>query len=114
MMARGGGLMQLRPLTDALADGDRVLAVIRGSAVTDDGHQKVGYAAPGVAGQVRAIRAAPAAAGVTSAQVSYVEAHGTGTPLDDPIEVTALTAALAGGPGHPNVGRADGALRLPR
>ncbi len=86
----GVGAVVLKRLEDALADGDHIEAVIRGTAVTNDGGAKVGYTAPGVDGQVRAMAAALGAAGVDPATVSAVEAHGTGTPLGDPIEVTAL------------------------
>ncbi|MFT7836857.1 beta-ketoacyl synthase N-terminal-like domain-containing protein [Saccharothrix sp. BKS2] len=87
-------LVVLKPLADALADGDRVHAVLRGTGVANDGGDKIGFTAPGVAGQVRAIRAALDSAEVDAGSVGYVEAHGTGTPLGDPIEVLALTRAF--------------------
>ncbi|WP_405497554.1 type I polyketide synthase [Streptomyces sp. NBC_00096] len=93
----GGGaaaLLVLKPLDDALADGDRIHAVIRGSAVHNDGGDAVGFTAPSVHGQARTVRAALLAAGVDARSVEYVEAHGTGTPLGDPIEVAALTRAF--------------------
>lgn len=90
----GAGVVVLRRLDDALSDGDRVLAVIRGSAVTNDGAGKVGFFAPGVTGQVEAVRAAHLVAGVDPATISYVEAHGTGTQVGDPVEVHALTTAF--------------------
>ncbi len=93
----GVGLVALRRLDDAIADGDTVYAVILGSAVNNDGGRKVGYTAPGVAGQERVIRAAHLAADVDPATIGYVEAHGTGTRLGDPIEVAALTSAFGGG-----------------
>jgi 3-oxoacyl-(acyl-carrier-protein) synthase/thioesterase domain-containing protein len=83
----------LKRLADALRDGDTVLAVVRGSAVNNDGHDKVGYLAPSVSGQARAIREAIEIAGVSSEEVSYVEAHGTATRIGDPIEIAALTQA---------------------
>ncbi|TDD61590.1 alpha/beta fold hydrolase [Kribbella antibiotica] len=89
------GIVVLRRLDDALADGDRVLAVIRGSAVTNDGSRKVGFFAPGVAGQIDAIRTAHLVAGVDPRTIEYVEAHGTGTEAGDPIEVRALAKAFA-------------------
>ncbi|WP_197523200.1 type I polyketide synthase [Actinokineospora pegani] len=94
----GAGVVVLRRLADALADGDPIRAVIRGSAVGNDGAQRVGFTAPGVAGQERVIRAALAAAEVAPATVSYVEAHGSGTPVGDPIEVEALSRAFRGVP----------------
>jgi natural product biosynthesis luciferase-like monooxygenase protein len=89
----GVGVLVLRRLEDALAAGDTVLAVIKGSAVNNDGAAKVGYTAPSVAGQAAVIREALSAAGVSAASISYVEAHGTATVLGDPIEVAALTQA---------------------
>ncbi|MEE1838634.1 non-ribosomal peptide synthetase [Streptomyces sp. JV190] len=90
----GAGALLLRRLSDAERDGDPVHAVIRGSAVNNDGRERVGYSAPGIEGQARVIRRAVAAAGVTGADIGYVEAHGTGTRLGDAIEATALGAAL--------------------
>ena len=87
----GVGVVVLKRLEDALADGDHIEAVIRGSAVTNDGSAKVGYTAPGVDGQSRVIATALGVAGVDPSTVTAVEAHGTGTPLGDPIEVTALS-----------------------
>ena len=92
----GAGMVVLRRLEDALADGDRIDAVIRGSAVNNDGSDKVGYTAPGVTGQARVIAAAMAAADVEPSTVTAVEAHGTGTRLGDPIEIAALTKAFRG------------------
>ncbi|WP_283134522.1 type I polyketide synthase [Rhizohabitans arisaemae] len=89
----GLGLVVLRRLDDALRDGDSVHAVVRGSAINNDGSYKTGFTAPGIAGQARVIRAARAAAGVDPATIGYVEAHGTGTRLGDPIEVAALAQA---------------------
>jgi phthiocerol/phenolphthiocerol synthesis type-I polyketide synthase E len=96
----GVGVVALKRLDDALADGDAVHGVILGSAVTNDGAAKVGFAAPGVPGQSAAIRAAQLVAGVAAESIGYVEAHGTGTALGDPIEVRALSAAFAGPPGR--------------
>lgn len=89
----GVGVVVLKPLADAQADGDRVHAVICGSALNNDGHRGIGYTAPSVAGQTEVIAEALAFAGVTGADIDYVEAHGTGTPLGDPIEIEALTRA---------------------
>ncbi|WP_208012513.1 non-ribosomal peptide synthetase/type I polyketide synthase [Cellulomonas shaoxiangyii] len=91
----GAGLVVLRRLADALADGDRVDAVIRGSAANNDGATKVGYTAPSVAGQASVVAAALAAAGLRPRDVTAVEAHGTGTQLGDPVEVAALTKVWA-------------------
>ncbi|MER6172305.1 SDR family NAD(P)-dependent oxidoreductase [Streptosporangium sp. NPDC001681] len=91
--ADGLGIVVLRRLGDALADGDRVYAVVTGSAVTNDGSDKLSYAAPGVRGQQAAVEAALAVSGVDPDTVAYVEAHGTATALGDAVEVTALTRA---------------------
>lgn len=89
----GVGAVVLKRLDDALADGDRVLAVVKGSAVNNDGLRKVGYMAPSEAGQGDVARAALAAAGVMPDSVGFVEAHGTGTAIGDPIEVSSLARA---------------------
>jgi amino acid adenylation domain-containing protein len=94
----GAGVVLLKRLDEALADGDTVLAVVRGSAVNNDGAAKVGFTAPSVSGQVAVISEALAAAGLDGAAIDYVEAHGTGTPLGDPIEVAALGQAFGGRP----------------
>ncbi|MBW4611013.1 MAG: SDR family oxidoreductase [Hassallia sp. WJT32-NPBG1] len=87
----GVGVVVLKRLADALADGDYIHAVIKGSAINNDGSVKVGYTAPSVDGQAEAIAMAQAIAGVEPDTISYIEAHGTGTPLGDPIEIAALT-----------------------
>ncbi len=87
----GAAVVLLKRLTDAIADGDQIYAVVKGFGINNDGAAKVGFTAPGVDGQARAIAMAHAAAGVDAASISYVEAHGTGTPLGDPIEIAALT-----------------------
>ncbi|HEV3192419.1 MAG TPA: type I polyketide synthase, partial [Polyangiaceae bacterium] len=94
VMASAVGCVVLKRVEDARRDGDRVLAVIRGSAINNDGSQKVGYLAPSVAGQTRVISEALAIAGVDAEDISYVEAHGTGTLIGDPIEIAALTEAF--------------------
>jgi acyl transferase domain-containing protein/acyl carrier protein len=90
----GAGIVVLKRLSDALADGDSIHAVIKGSAVNNDGSLKAGYTAPSVHGQARVIASAHAISGVDPRTISYVEAHGTGTPLGDPIEIEALTQAF--------------------
>ncbi|MFF3767072.1 type I polyketide synthase [Streptomyces sp. NPDC001922] len=92
--SNGVGIVVVKRLTDALADGDRVHAVLRGSAVTNDGSARIGFTAPSVEGQAAAIRTAQLAAGTDAGTITYVEAHGTATPLGDPIEITALTEAF--------------------
>ena len=91
----GLGVVVLRRLGDALADGDWIHAVIRGTAVNNDGAAKSGYTAPSVDGQAAVVADAQRVAGCHPDTVSYVEAHGTGTPLGDPVEVAALTRAFA-------------------
>ncbi len=115
----GVGVVVLKRLEDALAEGDTVHAVIRGSAINNDGSEKVGYSAPGVNGQARVISEALAIAGVDPSTVRYVETHGTGTPLGDTIELRALNQVFRGsGDGEPscaigsaktNVGHLDAA-----
>ena len=90
----GVGVVVLRRLSDALADGDTVHAVIRGSAVNNDGAGKVSYLAPSVDGQAKAVAEALSVAGVDPSTIGLVEGHGTATPVGDPIEVSALTQAF--------------------
>ena len=115
----GVALVMLKRLSDALRDGDHVHAVIRGTAVNNDGSAKVGYTAPSVEGQARAITLAQAAAQIGPRDIQYIEAHGTGTHLGDPIEISALTRVFGDRPrdGEPcwigalktNVGHLDAA-----
>lgn len=91
----GVGIVVLKRLNEALADGDCIQAIIKGSAINNDGALKVGYTAPSVNGQAAVITEAQAVAGVDAETISYIEAHGTGTPLGDPIEIAALTQAFA-------------------
>ncbi|HEX4885770.1 MAG TPA: beta-ketoacyl synthase N-terminal-like domain-containing protein, partial [Casimicrobiaceae bacterium] len=90
----GGGMLVLKRLADALADGDTIHAVLRGSAVNNDGAEKAGYTAPSVNSQADAVAEALANADVDADSIGYVEAHGSGTPVGDPIEVRALTKAF--------------------
>ena len=90
----GAGVVVLKRVTDAIEDGDTIHAVIAGSAINNDGANKVGFTAPSISGQTAVISQALALAGVGAGSIGYVEAHGTGTPLGDPIEVAALTAAF--------------------
>jgi amino acid adenylation domain-containing protein len=90
----GCGVVVLKRLEDALADGDSIYAVIRGFGINNDGASKIGYTAPSAEGQAAAIRAAHAMAGFDAGTIGFVECHGTATPLGDPIEVTALTRAF--------------------
>ncbi|MDX2263492.1 MAG: amino acid adenylation domain-containing protein [Hyphomicrobiales bacterium] len=90
----GCGVVALKRLEDALADRDDIYAVIRATAVNNDGAGKVGYTAPSVDGQAAVIAAAHAIAGVSARSIGYVEAHGTATPLGDPIEFAGLTKAF--------------------
>jgi acyl transferase domain-containing protein/acyl carrier protein len=90
----GIGIVVVKRLEEALADGDAIYAIIKGSAVNNDGALKVGYTAPSVTGQAEAISMALENAGVSPETIGYVEAHGTATEMGDPIEVTALTQAF--------------------
>jgi acyl transferase domain-containing protein len=98
MFGDGAGVVVLKRLADALADGDLVHAVLKGSAVNNDGSLKVGFTAPSVDGQAAVITRALADADVGPETLSYLEAHGTATELGDPIEVTALTKAFGDTP----------------
>lgn len=95
----GLGIVVLKRLADALADGDFIHALIKGSAVNNDGSLKVGYTAPSVDGQAEVIAEALAVAGVDCETISYIETHGTGTPVGDPIEIFALKQAFSSAKG---------------
>jgi len=90
----GIGVVVLKRLEEAMADRDTIYAVIKGSAINNDGDEKIGYTAPSEAGQTSVIRAAQIMAEVEPETITYMEAHGTGTPLGDPIEISAMTDAF--------------------
>lgn len=92
--ASGAAFVVLKRLADAVGDGDTVYAVLKGSAINNDGSDKVGFTAPSVRGQADAVAEALVMAEVSADSIDYVEAHGTGTSLGDPIEVAALTRAF--------------------
>lgn len=116
MFGDGAAVVTLKRLSDAVADRDTVLAVIRASAINNDGAMKFSYLAPSIDGQRRCVSAALAKAGVDPEDISYVEAHGTATEVGDPMEVAALTRAFGAtkrkqycvlGSIKPNVGHLD-------
>lgn len=91
----GAGIVLLKRLSEAIQDGDSIYAVIKSTAINNDGSGKVGFTAPSIEGQARAITLAHMLAEIEPESVSYVETHGTGTPLGDPIEIAGLTRAFA-------------------
>ncbi|MEU8108759.1 SDR family NAD(P)-dependent oxidoreductase [Nonomuraea muscovyensis] len=106
---QGVGVVVLRRLDDALADGDPVLAVLHGSATNNDGADKAGFTAPSMRGQARVVAEALAVAGLSPRDVGLVEAHGTATRLGDPIEVAALRRVFGGtGPAWCGLGSVKG------
>ena len=90
----GLGLVLIRRLSDAVRDGDNIYAVIKGSAIGNDGKGKMSYAASSARGQIACARAALRNAGVEAGSIGFVESHGTGTSMGDPEEVKALSAAF--------------------
>lgn len=118
----GVGIVVLKRLDDALHDKDNIYAVIKGSALNNDGSFKIGFTAPRVDGQAKAIKTAQIMAEINPSTISYIEAHGTGTPLGDPIEVAALTQVFneetqkkgycAIGSVKTNIGHADAAAGI--
>jgi myxalamid-type polyketide synthase MxaB len=94
VFGNGCGIVLLKRLEKAIEDGDRIYAIIKGSAINNDGGTKVGYLAPNGEGQARVALEAMAIAGVEAETIDYIEAHGTGTVLGDPIEIAALTQAF--------------------
>src|SRR5947209_578696 len=93
----GVGVVVLKRLEEAVADGDTIHAIIKGSAINNDGSLKIGFTAPSVSGQAKVIAEAQAVAGVDARTIGYVEAHGTATALGDPVEIAALTEAFRAG-----------------
>jgi len=122
VMGDGVGVVVLKRLAEAIKDGDLIHAIILGSAINNDGAQKVAYMAPGVQGQAEVVAEALAVAGVGAETISYIAAHGTGTPLGDAIEIAALTQAFRNstqkrgfcsvGSIKPNIGHVDMAAGL--
>ena len=119
VFSSGVGIVVLKRLADAIADGDSIRGVIKGVATNNDGSFKVGFTAPSVTGQAQVVAEALANAQVSPDSIGYVETHGTGTELGDPIEVSALTRAFRAGTDRkqycpigsikPNVGHLDAA-----
>ena len=112
----GAGIVVLKRLEDAIADHDDIHAVIKGSAINNDGHAKLGYTAPSEAGQAEVIAAALRVADCKPESIGYLEAHGTATPLGDPVEVAALSRVFGGSGKHcalgsvkSNIGHLDAA-----
>ncbi len=97
VLGSGVGMVVLKRALDAVADGDSIYAIIKGSALNSDGSVKASFTAPSVNGQAEVVSAALANAGVGPESISYIEAHGTGTNLGDPIEIRALTKAFDSG-----------------
>jgi acyl transferase domain-containing protein len=94
VFGNGCGIVVLKLLTQAIEDGDQIHAVIKGSAINNDGALKVGYTAPSVEGQTQVVSDALARANIEARTISYVEAHGTGTKMGVPIEIMVLTQAF--------------------
>jgi len=90
----GAGIVVLKRLPDAILDGDTIYAVVKGSAVNNDGSEKAGYSAPSVNRQAEAVIESLSASGVAPDTIGYIEAHGSGTPVGDSIELAALTKAF--------------------
>lgn len=97
VFSNGVGIVVLKRLQDAVSDGDHIYAVIRGTAMNNDGSKKVSFTAPSVDGQAEVIAMAQANADISPETISYIETHGTGTLVGDPIEIAALTQAFRTG-----------------
>ncbi|CCD83730.1 Putative Non-ribosomal peptide synthetase/polyketide synthase [Bradyrhizobium sp. ORS 285] len=101
--SNGVGVVALKRVEDALEAGDRIYALIRGTAINNDGGRKVGFTAPSIQGQADVLTLARKVAGIDSAEIGFIEAHGTGTVMGDPIEIAALAEAF--GPAEPGAPR---------
>jgi acyl transferase domain-containing protein/acyl carrier protein len=101
VFGNGGGVVALKRLDDAVRAGDRIVAVVKGSALNNDGSAKMSFTAPSVEGQAEVVRRARRIAGVRPEEIGYIETHGTGTALGDPIEIAALVSAFDLAPGDP-------------
>ncbi len=110
VFGHGAGVIVLKSLADAKADGDHIHAVITGVGLNNDGADKMSYTAPSMAGQAGAIKAAHRDAGISASDVGYVECHGTATPLGDPIEVAGLALAFEGSDARCALGAVKGNL----
>jgi iturin family lipopeptide synthetase A len=120
VVGEGAGVVVLKRLKDAIKDNDHIYAIIKGTAVNNDGNNKIGYTAPSVAGQTEVIQKAQKIADVEPHTIGYVEAHGTATSLGDPVEVEALNQAFNNNPDKhcalgsvkSNIGHADTAAGI--
>ncbi len=97
VFGNGAAAVILKRVEDAVRDGDRIYAVIKGAAINNDGAEKVSFTAPSVSGHAEVISLAQALGGIDPESITYVEAHGTGTPIGDPIEIAGLTEAFRSG-----------------
>lgn len=104
LKGEGAGVVVLKRLTDAIQDGDHIYAIIKGSAINNDGSRKVGFTAPSVEAQAECIKKAQGFAKVEPASIGYVEAHGSGTRLGDPIEMAALNTVFKNKAQHCAIG----------
>ncbi len=111
VFSNGLGIVVLRRLSDAIADGDTIYAVIKGAALNNDGSAKVSFTAPSVDGHAQVISMAQMLGGIDPSSISYIEAHGTGTALGDPIELAGLTQAFRAGGADQNGFCAIGSIK---
>ncbi len=94
LFSDGGGCVVIKRLSDAIEDGDRIYAVVKGTGINNDGREKASFSAPSIEGQADAITMAHQQANIDASSIGYIEAHGTATPIGDPIEVAALCRAF--------------------